>query len=135
MADDIHDAMPLDVKLAALITGGAEDFWLPQPDSDGQFVVVHDLGRAIAAFERAFGDEATVNQLAMCLTVAKLHKKRREIKARILKARDAINVEADAIAEAGNHVVADKCRAQPTPDYPERAADDAWLRRYCGYGV
>jgi hypothetical protein len=117
MADDVHESMPLDVKLAALITGGAEDFWLPQPDSDGQLVVVHDLGRAIAAFERAFGDEATVNQMAMCLTVAKLHKKRREIKARVAAAREGLDVD------------------QPTPDYPERATDDAWMRRYCGYGV
>jgi hypothetical protein len=135
MPDDIPDAMPMDVKLAALITGGERDFWLPTVDDVSKFDIFRALGGAIARFEREFGDEATVNQLAMCLTVAKLHKKRREIKERVFAARAGINAEADAIAEAGNCEVAKRCRAQSTPDYPERAHDDAWLRRYCGYGL
>ena len=103
--------------------------------SAGRVPSIIHVGAISVRVNGTLGDEATVNQLAMCLTVAKLHKKRREIKERVFAARAEINAEADQFAADGAHEMALAVRARPTPAYPGRAHDDAWLRRYCGYGL
>lgn len=129
MADD---GKPDNITLSEVITGkGADIFWIPQCRSDEQYEAKAALSIALHGFERVFGLDATVQQIALWSATAQMIARKNAAQERILAARADINSEADRLDRQGMHLEARNMRARPTPDYPEKASDEAEL----GYAV
>jgi len=97
----------------------------------------HDalLNTAISRSVRADGYTVTAQRLKAQLATLRFRAKLDRILTRILQAREKINLRAIERFEVHDDEAAEIVMDQATPDYPERAADDAWLRANCGYGI
>lgn len=102
--------------------------FMPRPMNLEQAVAAEMLTAALARYWRAFGVEVTGSRLNSFLLVLRDLAKRMRITRRRLDARDDINARARAAWERGDTDAMRAIEAEPTPDYPQRAADEAWLR-------
>lgn len=128
MSDGTHTGKPDHVSLSELITGkGAEVFWLPEARSTEQRDARAALVLALHGFERAFGVEATVRQMALFIATGKVVAEKNAAIERALSARADINYEAAMARRAGNVELALEIEARPTPNYPEKAQDEKVL--------
>ena len=117
-------AIPVEIRLEELISGeGSEIFWIPKPTTDEQFAASGALSQAVRAYEKAFGTESTLRQLALLLETTQTISVKNAAMRRIREARADINAEAAALRQVGEEAAARDLEALPTPEYPELADD------------
>lgn len=123
--------VPIEAQLRILAT---EDWspetlaFIPRAMTQQQAVAAEMLTTALASYWRAYGVAVTGARLNSLILVLRDMAKRERIMGRILAAREDINARARACYERGDRAGASAIEAEPTPDYPQRAADEAWLR-------
>jgi len=119
------DAIPLGVRLDELILGkGSDIFWIPKPTNSEQMEATLELAQSLRRYERAFGLESTIQQLTLLRAAAATIGRKNAATRRIHEARREINAEAAAARNAGNEAEAKAIESRPTPDYPQREADE-----------
>jgi hypothetical protein len=117
-------AIPMDIRLEELISGDGSDlFWIPKPVTDEQFAASGALSQAVRAYEKAFGTESTLRQLALLLETTRTISVKNAAMRRIREARADINAEAARARAEGDEVNARRLEGLPTPEYPELADD------------
>lgn len=132
MSDGTHSGKPDDITLSEIITGkGAEVFWLPQCRTSEQHEARANLSLALVRFERVFGLDSTMTQLALWIATTKTIARKNAALRRAKAARSDINLEAAAARRRGDEAGAVEIESRPTPDYPEKASDEQEL----GYGL
>lgn len=102
--------------------------FLPRAMNQNQAVASEMLTTALARFVHVYGVDIAAPRIATALIVLRLEAKRQKINSRILAAREPINARARAAWQRGGEAAARAIEAEPTPDYPGKASDDAWLR-------
>lgn len=102
--------------------------FLPRPMTQDQAVAAELMTAAIGRYWKAFGVELTGARLNALLIVLRERARATRINARILKARSDINARARQAYGRGDTDAMRAIEAEPTPDYPGKAQDDAWLR-------
>lgn len=90
---------------------------------------------AISRYWGRHGEEATGHRLQEAVAAIRQRFKVSAIYDRILAARLEINRAAVERFEVHDDEAAEALMCQPTPPYPGCAADDAWLKANCGYGI
>lgn len=126
----IDAAIPTEAQLRILAT---EDWdpkiltFMPRAMTQEQAVASEMLTSALARFVHAYGPEIAGARLSAVLDSLRVQIIRHRITLRILKAREPINKRARAQYERGDYEAAQAIEAEPTPDYPGKAKDDAWL--------
>lgn len=126
----IDAAIPTEAQLRILTT---EDWdpkvlaFLPRAMNQEQAVASEILAAAIGGFARAYGPEIAGARLSAVLDSLRVQIIRHRITLRILKAREPINARARIQYERCDYAAAHAIEAEPTPDYPGKARDDAWL--------
>lgn len=126
-----EEAVPAEAKLRALVH---EDWcaeigaFLPRAMNQDQAVASEILTHALGRFIEVYGVDIAAPRIATTLMVLRLEAKRQKINARILAAREPINRRAKAAWERGDTNAMRTIEAEPTPDYPGKARDDAWLK-------
>ena len=69
---DGNSGKPDDITLTEIITGeGADIFWLPEVRTPDQREAKANLALALQRFERVFGLDSTVQQLALFIATTK----------------------------------------------------------------
>ena len=122
------DATPMEARLEHLIQGeGADIFWVPEPATDAQVDAQCALSAALRQYERAFGLENTIQQLNLLRATATMIARKNAAQRRQIEARAEINAAAADARAAGDEELARGLEAQPTPDYPEKDADEREL--------
>lgn len=101
--------------------------FMPRPMNQEQAVAAEMLTAALARYWRAFGVEVTGSRLNSFLLVLRDLAKRMRITRRRLDAREDINARARAAWDRGDTDAMRAIEAEPTPDYPQKAADERWL--------
>lgn len=99
----------------------------PRPMTQEQAVAAELMTLAIGRYWKAFGVDLTGARLNALLQVLRERAKAARRDARILKARASINARARAAWNRGDTDAMRAIEAEPTPDYPGKARDDAWL--------
>ena len=123
-----EEAIPLEARLEHLIQGeGSDIFWAPEPATDEQVDAQCELSAALRKYERAFGLENTIQQLNLLRATATMIARKNAAQRRQIEARAAINAAAAEARAAGDEELARGFEAQPTPDYPEKDADEREL--------
>ena len=128
----IDAAIPTEAQLRIMAT---EDWdpktvsFLPRPMTQEQAVASQMLTAAIGTFTRAYGPEIAGARLSAVLESLRMQIIRHRITLRILKAREPINARARILYARGNREAAEAIEAEPTPDYPGKDRDDAWLNQ------
>lgn len=124
--------VPIEAKLRLLLT---EDFaveredFTPRAMTQEQAVAAELMIAAVARYWKAFGVELTGARITALRNTLWLQAKQTRITARILAARSDINARARLAYELADYDRAHQIEAEPTPDYPERAADERFLGR------
>ena len=124
--------VPIEAKLRLLLT---EDFnvergdFEPRAMNQAQAVAAEMLTAAVARYWNAFGVELTGARITALRNTLWLQAKQTRITARVLAARASINARARLAYELADYDRAHQIEAEPTPDYPERAADERFLGR------
>ncbi len=126
-----EQAMPHEAQLRVL----ANEDWIaeagafvPRAMTQDQAVSSEMLTAALGRFIGAYGVDLAGARLAAMLGVLRAQAKRQKIMARILAAREPINARARQAWGRGDTDAMRAIEAEPTPDYPGKARDDAWLR-------
>lgn len=101
--------------------------FIPRAMNQDQAVAAEMLTAALTRYVRAFGVSMAAPRIATMLMVLREQATRQMIMARILEARKAINARARACYARGDIGGAHEIEAEPTPDYPGKDRDDAWL--------
>lgn len=101
--------------------------FVPQAMNQEQAVAAELLAVAIGRYARAFGIETAGARLSAALDGLRVNVIRHRITQRTLEARTDINDRARARYEKGDVDGARAIESEPTPDYPGKAKDDAWL--------
>jgi hypothetical protein len=99
----------------------------PRPMTQDQAVAAEMLTTALNRFIGVYGVDIAAPRIASTLGVLRLQAKRQMITNRIIAARAPINRRARAAWERGDTDAMRAIEAEPTPDYPGKALDDAWL--------
>lgn len=99
----------------------------PRVMNQEQAVAAEMLTVALARYWRAFGVEVTGARLNSFILMLRDVAKRMRITRRVLDARGDINARARAAWEKGNTDAVRAIEAEPTPAYPQKAADERWL--------
>lgn len=126
----IDAAIPTEAQLRILTT---EDWdpkivtFLPRAMTQEQAVASEMLTSALARFTRAYGPEIAGARLSAVLDSLRVQIIRHRITMRILKAREPINARVRQAWLRGDPNAARSIEMEPTPDYPGKARDDAWL--------
>jgi len=126
-----EQAAPLEAQLRILTH---EDWeaetaaFVPRAMTQDQAVAAEMLTAALGRFIRAFGVNMAAPRIASMLMVLRHQAKWQKITSRILAARASINRRARAAWERGDTDAMRAIQDEPTPDYPGKARDDAWLR-------
>ena len=125
-----EQAVPPEAQLRVLVN---EDWiaeagaFVPRSMTQDQAVAAEMLTAALGRFVGAFGVDLTGARLAALVGVLRAQAKRQKIMGRILAARSSINARAQAAWSRGDTDAMRAIEAEPTPDYPGKARDDAWL--------
>jgi hypothetical protein len=128
----INAAIPTEAQLRIMAT---EDYdpkiiaFLPRAMTQEQAVASEMLIAAIGGFTRAYGPEIAGARLSAVLDSLRVQIIRHRITLRILKAREPINARARIQYARCDYAAAHAIEAEPTPDYPGKARDDAWLNQ------
>ena len=126
-----EDAIPTDAALKILMSEDWERDALafePRAMNAEQVIAVALMTNAIGHYWKAFGIETTGAWLNQVLLVLRERARAHRINARILEARADINARARRAWESGNTDLMRQIEAEPTPDYPGKDRDDAWLK-------
>jgi hypothetical protein len=134
-----HDqAVPLEAQLHILASEDlqlAELTFRPRPMNLKQAVAAEVLTSALWKFVDAFGLDTAGARMACMVDVLRHQAKYSLVSRRILEARADINrraLEAELFYDGGSALdVEERIAAiltEPTPDYPGKAKDDAWMR-------
>lgn len=126
----IDDAVPTEAQLELLVSSdlNIEDLaFVPRAMSTEQAVASALLASALSKFARAYGVEVTGARLQSALGWLRVESRIFRIHNRIQEARADINARARAAWERGGEAAAREIEAEPTPDYPGKDRDDAWL--------
>lgn len=99
----------------------------PRPMTQEQAVAAELMTAAIGRYWKAFGVDLTGARLNALLLVLRERAKATRANARILQARAGINARARQAFGRGDTDAMRAIEAEPTPDYPGKARDDAWL--------
>lgn len=124
-------AVPTEAQLRILAT---EDWdpktlaFIPRSMTQEQAVAAELYVAAIGRFTRAFGVETAGARLSATLDSLRVQALRMRITLRTLDARAEINARARAAWESGDTGAMRAIEAEPTPDYPGKDRDDAWLQ-------
>lgn len=102
--------------------------FIPRAMTRDQGVAAELLTMALERFIEAYGVDVAAPRIASTLMVLRLQAKRQKVMARILAARAEINARARAAWEQGDTNAMRAIEAEPTPDYPGKDRDDAWLK-------
>lgn len=125
---DGNSGKPDDITLTEIITGqGADIFWLPECRTPEQREAKATLTLALHRFERAFGLDSTVQQLALFIATTKTIARKNAALRRAKAARADINTEAAAARRRGDEEQAKAIENMPTPHYPEKPSDEEEL--------
>jgi hypothetical protein len=126
-----EQAMPPEAQLRVLV----HEDWVaevgafePRAMTQDQAVAAEMLTTALNRFISVYGVDIAAPRIASTLGVLRLQAKRQMITNRILAARASTNRRARAAWERGDTVAMRAIEAEPTPDYPGKARDDAWLQ-------
>jgi hypothetical protein len=126
----IDDAVPTEAQLKILAT---EDWdpkrlaFIPRAMTQEQAVAAELLTAAMGRFARAYGPEIAGARLSAMLDSLRDNVIAYRITQRTLAARADINARARKAWEAGDVRKARTIEDEPTPDYPGKDADDAWM--------
>ena len=99
----------------------------PRPMTQEQAVAAELMTAAIGRYWKAFGVDLTGARLNALLLVLRERAKAARANARILQARAGINARARQAFGRGDTDAMRAIEAEPTPDYPGKARDDAAL--------
>lgn len=102
--------------------------FVPRAMTREQGVAAELLTLGLRQFIEAFGVDIAAPRVAAVLMALRLQAKRQKIMARILAARADINRRAREAWERGDTNAMRAIEDEPTPEYPGKASDDAWLR-------
>jgi hypothetical protein len=86
------------------------------------------LTSALGRFVTAYGVDIAGARLGALVSILRAQAKRQKITERVLRARSEINRRARLALELGDGDGALEIQNEPTPEYPGKARDDAWLR-------
>lgn len=131
------EAVPPEAQLRALVH---EDWcveigaFMPRTMTQDQAVASELLTSALRRYIEVYGVDLAAPRIATALMVLRVEAKRQKVNARILAARAPINARARAAWQRGGEGAARAIEAEPTPDYPGKARDDAWLKEQEGLG-
>lgn len=92
-----------------------------------QEVAAHTLTLALHAYIHEFGVLGAGYRLAETVKAIRFHAKAHAVSERILAARRPINQRMLELQSRGQWEEAEALVLEPTPDYPGKAKDDAWL--------
>ncbi len=126
-----EQSIPTEAQLRILVR---EDWlaetaaFIPRAMTRDQGVAAELLTMALERFVDAYGVDIAAPRIASILMVLRLQAKRQKVMARILTARAEINQRARQAWQRGGEAAARAIEAEPTPDYPGKARDDAWLK-------
>lgn len=101
----------------------------PRAMTQEQAVAAELMTDAIGRYWKAFGVELTGARLNALLLILRERARTARVHARILKARAEINARARRAWDRGDTDAMRAIEAEPTPDYPGKAQDDAWLKQ------
>lgn len=141
MADSAHLAacnrcrtldacVPLEEQLRALATedwSPTDEAFHPRAMTQEQAVAAEMLTAAFGRYVKAFGLELSGARLGAMLTVLKVQARTGRVMARILDAREPINLRAREQYARGDIAAAHAIEAEATPEYPGRDRDMLWL--------
>lgn len=126
----IDGAVPPEAQLKILVS----DDWdpkllafVPRAMNQEQAVASALLASAIGQFVKAYGVETAGARLASTLEILRAQTVSYRIAGRILEARSDINARARDQYARGDIGAAQAIEDEPTPDYPGRARDEAWV--------
>lgn len=126
-----RDAAPAEAQIRIL----ANEDWIaeagefvPRAMTQEQAVASELLTSALGRFVSAYGVDIAGARLGALVSVLRAQAKRQKITERVLRARSEINRRARLAWELGDSDGAMEIQGEPTPDYPGKARDDAWLR-------
>ena len=105
----------------------ADSAFLPRQNTLEQSVASELLVHAIGHYTRAYGVEVAGGRLRAILDDLRARARSLRISRRILDARADINARARMAWERGDTDAMRAIEDEPTPDYPGKAQDDAWL--------
>jgi len=94
-----------------------------------QAVAAEMLTVALHRYWTAFGTPVTGARLTSFIQAVRFCAKNSRVQERILEARAGIIAKARDYEMRGDREGAERIYSQPTPDYPGKASDDAWLMR------
>jgi len=126
----IDDAVPTEAQLKILAT---EDWdpkklaFTPRAMTQEQAVASEMLTVALGRFARAYGPETAGARLSAMLDSLRVNIVGYRIAQRTLAARADINARARRAWESGDTRKARTIEDEPTPDYPGKDKDDAWM--------
>jgi hypothetical protein len=126
----IDTSIPTDAQLRILATEDWEPkalAFVPHAANQEQAVAAEMLIAAIGRFTHAYGPEIAGARLSAVLDILRVQIIRHRITMRVLKAREPINTRARKAWERGDTNAVREIEAEPTPDYPGKARDNAWL--------
>lgn len=130
-----HDAcVPVEEQLRALATedwSPADEAFHPRAMNQEQAVAAEMLTAALGRYVKAFGLELAGARLGAMLATLRVQSRTSRVMARILEAREPINLRAREQYERGDIAAAQAIEAEQTPEYPGRDRDMLWL----AYGV
>lgn len=124
-------AIPPEAALKILITEDWKNDSLAfeaRPMNQEQAVAAALMANAVGHYWRAFGVELLGARLNALLLVVRERAKHMRISGRIIAARADINARAREAWERGDTKAVRAIEAEPTPDYPGRERDEAWLQ-------
>jgi hypothetical protein len=133
----MDQAMPTEAQLKLLVSQdlGAEDLvFHPKAMNQDQAVAAEILTAALSRYVRHFGVHLAGARMNAAIRWLRVEAKIHAVHSRILEARQDINRRAELcrmFADGGSALDMDErlaaILAEPTPDYPGKAEDDAWL--------
>lgn len=126
----IDDAVPTEAQLLLLVSGdlNPEDLeFHPVAMNQSQAVAAEMLTASLSRYVKAFGVETSGARLQAALSWLRIEARIHRIQERRREARKDINARARAAWQSGGEAAARAIEAEPTPDYPGKARDDAWL--------
>jgi hypothetical protein len=128
----IDQAMPTEAQLKLLVSQdlGAEDLsFHPKAMNQDQAVAAELMTAVLARYVRAFGVHLAGARLNAALSWLRVEAKIHAVHGRILEARRDINARARERYDVGDTAGGQAIQNEPTPDYPGKEQDDAYLGR------
>ncbi len=127
-----RDAVPPEAALRIIATEDwseeAQTFVVRSMNQE-QAVAAEMLTVALHKYWSAFGTPVTGARLTSFIQAVRFCAKNTVVQGRVMKARARIIARGRERELCGDMEGAERIYAEPTPDYPQKAADEAWLTR------